>query len=92
MNIPSKFPWSMGVLPNGDRYIKCAEGKDVAYFPHHPCIHDGNRSAANLRYVLEASGKLADAQAEIARLRGALGAEYRRGYEQRDAEVRGALL
>ena len=72
MGIPSKFPWSMGVLPNGDRYIKCAEGKDVAYFPRHTCIHNGDRSAANLRYVLEAPGKLAAAQAEIARLRGAL--------------------
>lgn len=34
----------------------------------------------------------AASQAEVARLRGALKAEYLRGYEQRDAEVKGALL
>lgn len=35
---------------------------------------------------------LAASQEEVARLRGALKAEYLRGYEQRDAEVKGALL
>lgn len=72
MDIPSKFPWEEGTLPNGDRFIKCAEGKDVAYFPPHTSIYHGDRRAANIRYVMEMPAKLADAQAEIARLRGAL--------------------
>lgn len=53
-----------------------------------PCLSANDTIALANRIARER----ADAQAEIARLRGALEAEYRRGYERRDAEVRGALL
>ena len=61
---------------------------------HAEVVLDGRFKAEEIEKIHAAvnGASLADAQAEIARLRAALEVEYRRGYERRDAEVKGALL